>query len=97
MAAYAIHDNSATRSDPLRAQRQTVEALLPLRIELAQASESIRRGLEGAIRHARLDLAYTLLRNGMRVRAVGAALPLLADRPGLRSLRDVLSVARGLC
>jgi len=96
MAAYVIHDNSATRSDPLRAQRQTVEALLPLRTELAQAPESIRKGLEGAIRHARLDLAYTLLRQGRRARAVGAVLPLLADRPGLRSLRDVLSVVRGL-
>ena len=95
MAAYVIYDYSATRSDPLRAQRQTLQALLPLRQNLLAAPNAIRRGLEGCIRHSRLDLAYVLLKTGRRLEAVRAVLPLLKDRPGLTSLRDVISIVKG--
>lgn len=94
MAAYYIHDQSATRGDPLRAQRQTLQALLPLVDQLAD-HDVVRRGLRGAIRHARLDLAYTLARQGQRGAALQAVLPLLLTDPGLRSARDVLSIVRG--
>lgn len=94
MAAYYIHDQSATRGDPLRAQRQTLQALLPLVDQLAD-HDVVRRGLRGAIRHARLDLAYTLSRQGQRGAALQAVLPLLVTDPGLRSARDVLSIVRG--
>ncbi len=94
MAAYYIHDQSATRGDPLRAQRQTLQALLPLVDQLAD-HDVVRRGLRGAIRHARLDLAYTLSRQGQRGAALQAVLPLLLTDPGLRSARDVLSIVRG--
>ena len=95
LAVYTIHPRSATRSDPLRAQRQTVEALLPLRAALGGAAPAVRRGLEGAIRRARLDYASALLRVGERRAAVGAVLPGLWERPGLGALRDLVSVARG--
>lgn len=95
MAAYVIYDNSATRSDPLRAQRQTLQALLPLRQNLLAAPNTIRRGLEGCIRHSRLDLAYVLLKTGRRLEAVRAVLPLLKDLPGFTSLRDVISIVKG--
>jgi len=95
MAAYVIHENSATRSDPLRAQRQTLQALLPLRHNLVDAPKMIRRGLEGCIRHSRLDLAYTLLKAGQRLKAITIVLPLLKDQPSLLSLRDVVSIAKG--
>lgn len=77
MAAYRIHDGSATRSDPLRAQQQTLAALLSLVPQLRTATPCIRRGLRGAIGHARLDLAQCLLRHGRRREAVATALPLL--------------------
>jgi len=43
MAAYRIHDGSATRSDPLRAQQQTLAALLSLVPQLRTATPCIRR------------------------------------------------------
>jgi len=95
MAAYVIHQDGATRSDPLRAQQQTLQALLPLRTNLATAPGIIRDGLDGCIRHARLDLAYTLIKAGRKFDAVRAMLPLLRERPGLTSLRDVASILKG--
>lgn len=95
LAAYVIHAASATRADPLRAQRQTLAALLPLRQSLASAPAVIRDGLEGCIRQARLDLAYALLKAGRRGSALRAALPLLKERPGVASVRDVISIAKG--
>lgn len=76
-AAYRIHGNSATRSDPLRAQQQTLLALKALVPQLKASPSAIRRGLRDAIGHARLDLAQCLLRMGHRRDAVAAALPLL--------------------
>lgn len=95
MAAYVIHESSATRSDPLRAQLQTLDALLPLRQSLATAPKIIRQGLERCIRQARLDLAYSLVKAGQRLSATKTVLPLLKDLPGLASLRDVASIAKG--
>ncbi len=95
MAAYVIHDSSATRSNPLRAQQLTVDALLPLRENLKSAPHVIREGLEECIRSARMDLAYVLVKMGRRWAAVKAVLPLLTERPGLASVRAVLSILKG--
>lgn len=95
MAAYVIHENSATRSNPLRAQQQTVAALLPLRITLRSAPKVIRDGLEECIRIARMDLAYSLLKHDRRWSALKAVLPLLTEHPSVASLKDVASVAKG--
>ncbi len=96
LAAYCIHPDSATRHDPLRAQRQTLAALSALKPELADAPDAIRRGLKGALRHARLDLAFYLLRQGCRARAIAAVAPMLLQQPGYQSLRDLLSIMKGL-
>ena len=66
MAAYVIHPESATRSDPLRSQRLTVEALLPLRAALAGAPPFVRKGYRKRLSRARLNLAYALLRHHRR-------------------------------
>ena len=95
MGVYLIHPKSATRTDPLRAQRLTVEALLPLKTELADAPRVIKQGYRGRLRRARLNLSYVLLRRGERVRAIGAVLASLLENPGLSTLRDVVSVAVG--
>lgn len=93
LAAYRIHSHGATRSDPLRAQRQTVAALTALLPELRDAPAAIRRGLQQGIAGARLDLAACLLRNGMRLEAVRAVLP-LALRGDWQSVRMMLSVVK---
>lgn len=96
MAAYVIFHQSVIRSDPFRAQQQTIAALLDLKVRLSNAPAYIRSGIEGALRRARLNFAYLLLRSGKRIRAVRVALPLLVSQPGLKSLRDVTSILRGL-
>lgn len=96
MAVYYVHPNSATRSNPLRAQKQTVEALLPLRRPLATAPKYVCNGLEGRLRRARMDLATVLLRRGNQCGAIRAVLPSFVAKPGSSTLRDLLSVARGL-
>lgn len=95
MGAYLIHPQSATRRDPLRSQRLTVEALLPLKAELASAPEAVRRGYRGRLRRARLNHAYALLKRGEGTRAIRAVLPSLTENPGIAALRDLASVARG--
>jgi GT2 family glycosyltransferase len=95
MAVYLIHPHSATRSDPLRSQRLTVEALLPLRDALSGAPAPVRRGYRGRLRRARLNLAYALLRHGARRQAVAVAWKSLAEHPGRRSLRNFASIVKG--
>ena len=95
MAVYCVYPDSATRSDKIRAQDQTIAALQDLRSNLGNAPAYIRDGLEGALRRARRDLATVMLRHGRRLDAVGAVLPSFLRRPGLGTARDVISVIRG--
>ncbi len=95
VAAYYIHQNSATRSDPLRAQQQSVDSLIRLKSVIKRSRPQLFSGLLAGIRHARLDLAYTLIKMGKRIEAVKSVLPLLLENPGGKSLRDVLSIIKG--
>ena len=95
MGVYLIHPASATRRDPLRSQRLTVEALLPLRAELADAPGIIKRGYRGRLHRARLNLAYALLRRRRRLEAIGSVLPSVIDNPGRAALHDLASIVRG--
>lgn len=96
LAVYCVYENSATRRDPIDAQRQTVMALLPLRDELHNAPQPLREGLDRGINRARRDLATALLRHGVRLKAVWAVLPSFFERPCWKTLRDVLSIVRGM-
>lgn len=93
-AAYRIHSESATRSDPLRAQRQTLTALKIL-VPLLQTSPGfIRKGLTGAIRRARMDLAYRLLKMHKRWPAVCSVTPLLTHF-NRQAVKGFLSILKG--
>lgn len=96
LAVYCVHGNSATRRDPVDAQRQTVMALLPLRNDLRNSSQPLREGLNRSIYRARRDLGTALLRQGVRLKAIWAVLPSFLERPCWYTLRDVLSIVRGL-
>ena len=96
LAVYCVCPDSATRSDKLRAHTQTIAALQDLRSNLRDAPAYMHRGLEGALRRARRDLATVMLRRGQRFRAVAAVLPSFLRSPGLATARDVMSVLRGL-
>lgn len=93
MAIYNIHGQSLTRSDPIRSQKQTIEALNSLKEQLM--TREMEKGLSQSIRRARLDLAYAYLRSGARIQAVKAVLPLMNEQPKLTALRDLLSVIKG--
>ena len=95
MGVYLIRPDSATRTDPLRSQRLTVEALRPLKGELQNASPAIRRGMRGRLRRARLNLAYALLKRRKRIEAIGAVLTSLVENRSLAALRDTASIALG--
>ncbi len=96
LAVYCVHPDSATRADPLRAQRQTVAVLLPLRRVLGQATPAVRLGLERGLHCARRDLATVLLREGKYFAALRAVGISFLEKPRWRTLRELLSVARGL-
>jgi hypothetical protein len=96
LAVYTIHEQSATRSDPLRAQQQTIEALLSLEDHVVEASAAIRAGLQARIRRAYLNMATVLLKQGCKRQALQAVLPLCIRKPGIQSLKDILSVSRGI-
>ena len=93
LGVYCVHQQSATRRDPLRSQRLTVEALLSLKTGLSGASAAVHRGYLGRLRVARLNLAYALLRLGRGAEAFRAVLPSLVDVRRPVAARDVLSIA----
>ncbi len=95
MAAYVIHPDSATRRDPLRAQRQTVAAWRSLKPLLASAPPPLRAGYRRGLARARYDLAVALLRRYGRREALKAVLPLLYEAPSVDSVKRILSVAKG--
>lgn len=95
VAAYVIHPGSATRSDPLRAQYQTVAAWKSLGPLLAKAPPTLRAGYRRGLRRARFNLAVAQLRAGKRREALGAVLPLLYEAPSVSSLKTILSVIKG--
>lgn len=96
LATYYIYPTSALRRDPVAAAALFVISLDSLAGQLQGACAPVRRGY-GAKRHAvRMQLAHAYLRAGRHRDAVQAILVSLAVYPSLRTLRDVLSIARGL-
>jgi GT2 family glycosyltransferase len=95
VGAYVIHDSSATRSDPLKAQEYNVQTLLDLKKFAGTFPEPVRRGAMARLRDGRLNLGYALVRSGRKRAATAAVLPSLIETPGWASLRNFLSILRG--
>jgi GT2 family glycosyltransferase len=95
MAAYVIHDASATRRDPLRAQQDNVRTLIALAANAPNYPAVIEKGVRTRLRQGRLNLGYALVRAGRRSDALRAVLPSLWETPGMTSLRNILSMVRG--
>ena len=95
LGAYVIHDGSATRRDPVAAQRENVRTLTDLAGQARNFPSPVRQGVAARMAGARYNLGCALSRNGRRVAAVNAVLPTLIARPGWRSLRDVVSMLKG--
>jgi glycosyltransferase involved in cell wall biosynthesis len=95
LGVYVIHGGSATRRDPVAAQRENVRTLTDL-AQLAQRFPSpVRQGVAARMQSARYNLGCALSKSGQRVAAVKAVLPSLAMDPGWKSLRSLLSMLKG--
>lgn len=95
LGVYVIHGGSATRRNPVAAQRENVRTLTDL-VRLSEHFPApVRQGVRARMQSARYNLGCALSKSGRRIAAVGAVLPTLAARPGWRSLRDVLSMIKG--
>jgi glycosyltransferase involved in cell wall biosynthesis len=95
LAVYLVHGESATRRDPVQAQRENVRTLIDLRGRSTGFSPPIRRGVKTRIRNGRLNLAYALCKRGDRWPALLSVLPSLLETPGVASLRNVASILKG--
>lgn len=94
LGVYVIHPGSATRRDPVAAQRENVRTLSDL-ARLAEAFPApVRQGVAERMQHARYNLGCALHHSGHRLAAVNAVWPTLIAQPGWRSLRNVLSMLK---
>lgn len=93
LAAYAIHEQSATRRDRVMAQRENVRTLAALAKEAKAWAPDLRRAIALRLAAARRNLGYALVREGQRGAAAHAVLPNL--RQGYAGLRDVVSMLKG--
>jgi len=95
LGVYVIHGGSATRRDPVAAQRENVRTLSDLTRLAERFPAPVRQGVADRTYGARYNLGCALNKSGRRVAAVRAVLPMLAARPGWQSLRAVLSMLTG--
>ena len=95
LAVYLIHGASATRRDPVLAQRENVRTLRHLHAHSRGFPAPVRRGLRRRVREARYNLGSALVRSGRRWSGMSAVLPSLYESPGWASLRNLLSMLRG--
>ena len=95
LGVYLIHDASATRSDPLKAQEYNVQALLDLKALAGDFPAPVREGVMARLRNGRLNLGYALARAGRRREALSAVLPSLVETPGWPAFRNIMSILRG--
>lgn len=94
LGVYVIHPGSATRRDPVAAQRENVRTLTAL-AQLANTFPApVRHGVTERMHSARCNLGYALHHSGNRLAAFNAVLPTFIARPGWRSLRNVLSMLK---
>ena len=95
LGVYVIHGGSATRRNPVAAQRENVRTLTDLARLAENFPAPVREGVAARMQSARYNLGCALSKSGQRVAAVGAVLPSLATQPGWKSLRSVLSMLKG--
>lgn len=96
MAVYLVHNCGLIRKDPFRAQVETIYAISTLfRDTTMLENKWARKGLVLADRRARLDLAYTYLKQEDKNKALKTILPLLFRNPKFRSIKDILSILLG--
>ncbi len=95
LAAYLIHEGSATRRNPLQAQFDNVLTLCAIAADSHRYPLPVAHGLVQRLAQGRLNLAYALVREDRRLEACKAVLPNLWQTPGWPALRGLASILRG--
>lgn len=96
LATYYIYEKSTLRQDALKTMRLFNETLSSLDNVIQCAPLHIRRGFLLKRREIRLNLAYALLRAGLKRDAILTVAPQILKRPGIQTLRDFFSICRGI-
>jgi hypothetical protein len=94
LAVYTVHDAGLIRSDRLRAQTETVRALLTLSDEMPAAPAPVFRAWRQLLKRAHRNLALHLARAGQRAAALRSGLAGLRFTPSLEDVRFLLSLLR---
>jgi len=94
LAVYTVHDAGLIRSDRLRAQTETVRALLTLSGEMPKAPPPVHRAWEYLVKNAYRNLAVHLARSGQQMAAMRSALAGFLFQPAFGDLRFFLSLLR---
>jgi glycosyltransferase involved in cell wall biosynthesis len=95
LGVYVIHEGSATRRDPVAAQRENVRTLTDLLRLAGNFPAPVRRGVASRMRAARYNLGCALAKRGERFAAARAVLPSFIESPGWGGVREVLSMLKG--
>jgi hypothetical protein len=95
LAVYTVHDAGLIRSDRLRAQTETVRALLTLAGEMPAAPEPVFQAWRQLVKRAYQNLSLHLARAGQRTAALHSALAGFRFKPALGDVRFFLSLLRG--
>lgn len=95
MAAYLIHEASATRRDPLQAQIDNVQTLIALSKLADDYPPRICRGVVNRLREARLNLGYAYIRSGQRLAAIKSVMPTMRETSLVSGLHDIASMVKG--
>ncbi len=94
LAVYTVHDTGLIRSDRLRAQTETVRALLTLSREMPTAPPPVFKAWKQLVKRAYRNLALHNARNGQPMAAIRSALDGFRFQPALNDLRFLLSLLR---
>lgn len=95
LGVYVIHEGSATRRDPVAAQRENVRTLTDLQRLSPRFPVPVREGVAQRLRAARYNLGCALSRQGQRMAAARAVWPTLRNHPDWQSVRDLLAMLKG--
>lgn len=94
-AVYLVHDAGLIRSDRLRAQTETVRALLSQAATMKTAPLPIRDAWKQLVKNAYLNLAYYLAKQNQRSAAMLNLVRSFMFHPVPTDVRHFLSVLRG--
>jgi GT2 family glycosyltransferase len=94
LAVYTVHDAGLIRSDRLRAQTETVRALLTLAREIRASPPPVFKAWQQLVKRAYRNLALHLARSGQQMAAIRSALEGFLFQPALGDLRFFLSLLR---